>query len=275
MRLVNLLSVFLSTCVAKARALFFTPTTTTTSLTQEHLKAAKLCRDVYSDAIEKSDTFVESADTGAQATVSLDGTKAIVCFRGSNCLNDWRHNLSLSRVPFLSRKHSKPGLEVHSGFFIAHNSVKAKIYAKLNDIINAGKCESVLFAGHSAGATLAAICAFDFQNEKNLELEVVSLGSPKVGNAAFATEFNAQIRCTRIVNDNDGIPLAPLFGGYHHVGDEVIRLREFPPETCTEEKDDAQSLFSIFIRATRLEFIADHDIDAYVTTIEKSLKKET
>ena len=275
MRLVNLLSVFLSTCVARARALFFTPTTTTASLAQKHLKAAKLCRDVYSDAIEKSDTFVESADTGAQASVTLDGTQAIVCFRGTNCLNDWRHNLSLSRVPFLSRKHTKPSLEVHSGFFIAHNSVKAKIYAKLNEMINAGKCDSVLFAGHSAGATLAAICAFDFQNDKKLKLEVVTLGSPKVGNAAFATDFNAHIKCTRIVNDNDGIPLAPLFGGYHHVGSEVIRLKDFPPETRYEDKEEAQNLFKTFIRAMRLEFIADHDVDAYVTTMEKTLKKES
>lgn len=103
----------------------------TLALTAEHLSIAKLCRNVYSDEIESSESYVGSKDTGAQATVTRQGTKAIVCFRGSSSLVDWRTNLSMSKVPFLSRKHSKPELEIHSGFFIAHNSVKAKIYEKL------------------------------------------------------------------------------------------------------------------------------------------------
>jgi lysyl-tRNA synthetase class II len=57
-------------------------------LTQDHLHIAKLCRDVYTEEVEVSSGFVESKDTGVQATVSLDGSRAIVCFRGSSEIRD-------------------------------------------------------------------------------------------------------------------------------------------------------------------------------------------
>lgn len=266
MRFIALVSLVFSSCVSRISAIFSSPqqaankALTAASLTDEHLKAAKLCREVYSNRVESLSTFVESKDTGAQATVTLDGSRAIVCFRGSDSLTDWRSNFRVCRVPFLSRKHDKRENEVHSGFFIGHNSVKAKIYAKLNAIIESGKCDSVLFSGHSAGATLAAISAFDFRNDRGLPLEVITFGSPKIGNAAFAGDFNSAIRCTRIVNDNDCVALAPLFRGYRHVGRDVIHLREPEPGESLCAWDG---------------FIADHDIESYVATIERSLKKQT
>ncbi|CAN0418974.1 unnamed protein product [Ectocarpus sp. 12 AP-2014] len=239
------------------------------ALTHDHLKAAKLCRDVYAESVENnSDTYVESADTGAQATVTLDGTKAIVCFRGSNSAADWRTNFSLAKVPFLSRKHTKPELEVHSGFFVAHNSVKAKIYAKLNKILESGECTGILFAGHSSGV-MSAISAFDFQNDKNVPVEVVTFGAPKVGNAAFASDFNKAITCTRIVNDNDGVALAPMFGGYHHVGSNVIHMANL------RGGGGVRQFFSKLWSIVRLDSVSDHDIDDYVTNIERCLKKES
>ncbi|CAM9634757.1 unnamed protein product, partial [Pylaiella littoralis] len=267
MRFLKIFSVFFHTCITKVSAMFVAPQQAVpSSLTEQHLKAAKLCRDVYSDAVETADTFVESKDTGAQATVTLDGTKAIVCFRGTNCLTDWAHNLKMCRVPFLSRKHTNPELGVHSGFFIGHNSVKAKIYAKLNDMIKSGKCDSILFAGHSAGV-ISAISAFDFQNDRNIPIEVVTFGAPKVGNAAFAAAFNSRIKCTRIVNDNDGIAHAPLFTGYRHVGRDVIQLRD------TEPAPGGQKLWQALVNFARLDSLADHGIDNYIYNMEECLKK--
>ena len=264
MRLFAFATVFFNTCITKVSSFFVAPSSTEVApaLTEQHLRAAKLCSDIYSEDIELSDDFVESKDTYAQATVTLDGSEAIVCFRGSDSVSDWRSNFDMCRVPFLSRKHRNPELEVHSGFFIGHNSVKAKIYAKLNALVESGKCDSILFTGHSAGATLAKMCAFDFVNDKNLELSIISFGSPKIGNAAFAQNFD--LKCTRIVNDNDGIALTPLFSGYRHVGD-LIRLRNVAP---------AQSIWHALRNFARVDSVADHDIDAYIATMEHWLKKD-
>lgn len=274
MQYIKLLPVFIGSCVSQVSSLvsmsppaITSVPSSTSALTQDHLKAAKLCRDVYSETVESSDTYVESADTGAQATVTLDGSKAIVCFRGSDSATDWKTNFALTRVPFLSRKHTKPELEVHSGFFMGHNSVKAKIYAKLNKILESGECESILFAGHSSGV-MSAISAFDFQNDKNIPVEVVTFGAPKVGNAAFAADFNKAVACTRIVNDNDGVSLAPMFGGYHHVGGNVIHLAN------SHGDGGLFSFFSKLWNLIGLDSVSDHDIDDYVDNIEKSLKKE-
>lgn len=266
MRFMSYVSLFYSSCVARVSAMFVFPQAAVVhpALTDDHLKIAGMCRDVYCDKIESCETFV-SADTGAQATVALDGSQAVVCFRGSDSATDWWHNFKMCRVPFLSRIHKKPELEVHSGFFISHNSIKAKIYAKLNAIIESGKCDSILFTGHSAGATLAAISAFDFQNLSNLPVEVVTFGSPTIGNDAFACDFNSKIKCTRIVNDNDGIALAPLFSGYRHVGD-LIQLRNVAP---------AQGIWHALRNFARLDSVADHDIDSYSATMEHWLKKES
>ena len=273
MRVFAFPSVFFNTWVAKVSSCFLSPFSAqqaapapAPALTKQHLRAAKLCRDVYSADTESSGEFVESKDTGAQATVTLDGSQAIVCFRGSDSVSDWRFNFDMCQVPFLSRKHSDPDSHVHSGFFIAHNSIKAKIYAKLNAIVDSGKCESILFTGHSAGATLAKLCAYDFVNEKNLKLEIISFGSPKIGNAAFAQNFDAdsRLKCTRVVNDNDGVALAPLFSGYHHVG-ELVRLRNVAP---------AQSIWHALRNFARLDAVADHGIDAYIATMQHWLKKD-
>ena len=271
MRLFAFATVFFNSCITKVSSFFVAPSSIEVApapaLTEEHLRAAKLCRDVYSEDIESSDEFLESKDTYAQATVTLDGSQAIVCFRGTDSVSDWKSNFDMCRVPFLSRKHRNPELEVHSGFFIGHNSVKAKIYAKLNAIVESGKCDSILFTGHSAGATLAKLCAFDFVNDKNLELSIISFGSPKIGNAAFATGFGgSNIKCTRIVNDNDGIALTPLFSGYRHVGD-LIRLRNVV-------LNESQTLWNALRNFARLDSVADHDIDAYIATMEHWLKKD-
>jgi len=270
MRFLSYVSLLFSSCVSNVSALFVFKRTGVAhpSLTENHLKIAHMCRDVYCDKIESCETFV-STDTGAQATVTLGGSQAIVCFRGSDSLRDWKINFQMCKVPFLSRKHKKPELEVHSGFFISHNSIKAKIYAKLNAIIESGKCDSILFTGHSAGATLAAISAFDFQNLKSLPVEVVTFGSPKIGNAAFASYFNSEIKCTRIVNDNDGIALAPLFSGYRHVGRDVIHLRN---RALPEE--EGQNLWQALVNFARLDSVADHDIENYIDNMAKCLKKE-
>ena len=122
--------------------------------------------------------------------------------------------------------------------FIGHNSIKSKIYTKLNAFIESGKCDSILFTGHSSGGTLASISAFDFQNEKQLPIEVVTFGSPKLGNASLAAEFSKRIqRCTCIVNDNDAVPLVPLLRGYHHVG-KILHLRDIA--TSENLKDSAR-----------------------------------
>ncbi|AAR26956.1 FirrV-1-F2 precursor [Feldmannia irregularis virus a] len=237
------------------------------ALTDKHLELATLCRDVYCNGTESSDTYVKSNDTGAQATVRLKGKQVVVCFRGSDSPQDWKLNLQLYRVPFISRTHKNPANEVHSGFFIGHHSIKAKIYTKLNAFIASGECDSILFTGHSSGGALAAIAAFDFRNDKHLPVEVVTFGSPKLGNASLAVEYSERItRCTRVVNDNDAIALMPLSRGFHHVGN-TLHIQDIAPTTN-------QGVWHALSNFVRLDSVFDHGIESYIRTIEAHIDKQ-
>lgn len=243
-------------------------------ITEDHLKIAKMCRDVYSEDVEKLETFVESKDTGIQATVDIDGSRAVVCLRGSDAVVDWKNNFNIGKVPFLSRKHSDTGKMVHAGFFIGHTSVKGKIYSKLNAIVDAGHCKSILFCGHSAGAAHNALLAYDYVNKKNLPIEVVTFGAPRLSNKEFADDFDKMIKCTRIINDRDVIPLAPLkILGFHHVGSDLIHIKDgevFSEDNGTMNKIGwrLRGLFGLD------SGVRDHEISSYVEEIEKCLKKD-
>lgn len=241
-------------------------------LTEDHLKIAKMCRDVYSDEVETLDTFVESKDTGVQATVGLDGSRAVVCIRGSDERVNWKYNFKMGKVPFLTRKHTDPEKEVHSGFFIGHASVKGKIYNKLNTIVDSGECESILFTGHSAGI-IASLLAYDYLNKKDLPVEVVTFGAPRVGNKDFTDDFDSKIQCTRIINDLDVVPLAPLrILGYHHVGTNLIHIKN--AEVSSEENGVLNKMGWRLKGLFGLDAgVRDHDISNYVEEIEKCMKK--
>lgn len=242
-------------------------------LTEDHLKIAKMCRDVYSEEVEKLDTFVESKDTGIQATVGIDGHRAIVCLRGSDEGVNWKYNFKMGKVPFLTRKHTDPEKEVHSGFFIGHTSVKGKIYKKLNTIVDSGECENILFCGHSAGASQSALLAYDYLNKKNLPIEVVTFGAPRLSNKEFADDFDEKITCTRVINDRDVIPLAPLkVLGFHHLGNDLIHIKD--GEVYGEGHGTLKKAFWRFRGLFGLDAgVRDHNISSYVEEIEKYLKK--
>ncbi len=264
------LALFFTACFEKVAAIFDLSRGSVTPpiITEHHLNAAKMCRNIYS--VEDGENFIQSKDSGAQAIVTLDGSRAVVCFRGTDSAQeDWYSNLRLCKVPFLSRKHKNSRLQVHSGFFIGHNSIKDKVYAKLNEIVTSGGCESILFVGHSSGATLAELSAFDYTNNNNMRIEVVTFGSPKIGNAAFAKSFDATVACTRIVNNSDVIPLAPLFSGYYHVG-KLVRLRNVNLATTPEVVVSMRETLANF---AKLDTKEDHGIDAYIAAMRHLLKK--
>lgn len=241
-------------------------------LTTDHLFAARLCRDVYDEAVESLETFVESKDTGTQATISLVDRRAIVCFRGSDEATDWKNNFDVGMIPFISRRHPRSEKKVHSGFFVSHNSIKGKVYKKLNSMIDSGDCESVLFCGHSLGASLSNIAIWDFDNVDEIPMEVVTFGSPRIGNKDFSEEFNKEVKCTRIVNDRDIVCQAPFtFMGYHHVGD-TIHMRD--DEEVSGDLGFATKFFWGFLGFFNVfEYVQDHDMDSYISSIEKCLEK--
>ena len=80
--------------------------------------------------------------------------------------------------------------------------------------------------GHSLGGALAMIAAQDLTENFDLPqpVQVYTFGSPRIGNVAYASNYDQKIPATfRVVVDGDIIPGMPkMFGMYRHAGIEVL-----------------------------------------------------
>lgn len=87
-----------------------------------------------------------------------------------------------------------------------------------------GADKKVIVTGHSLGGALATFCALDLKLQHNeTDLQLYTLGSPRVGNEGFFNFFHNWIGdSVRIVHNFDIVPsLPPTFLGYHHIAREV------------------------------------------------------
>ena len=87
-----------------------------------------------------------------------------------------------------------------------------------------GADKRVVVTGHSLGGALATFCALDLKlQHSETDLQLYTLGSPRVGNDGFFTFFHNWIGdSVRVVHAHDIVPSLPLkFMGYHHIAREV------------------------------------------------------
>jgi len=110
------------------------------------------------------------------------------------------------------------GVRIHRGFLMCYEKVANKIYNGLlrNDVDN------ILITGHSMGAAIATICAYDLSETYcKLNAYCITTGSPRVGNYKFRREFNKAFKgnAIRLVNGNDIVAqLPPWWLLYFHCG---------------------------------------------------------
>jgi predicted lipase len=96
----------------------------------------------------------------------------------------------------------------------------------------------VLVTGHSLGAAMATLAAVDLANA-GYDTDLITFGSPRVGNKAFSEYVNNTVNGVnlRVTHGNDIVTVfPPQLTGYHHVGREVhyidpSTMYKLPPNT--------------------------------------------
>lgn len=194
-------------------------------------------------------SFVENKDTDTQVWIFWNMTKKsiVVAFRGTEQteFKDLLTDASLipSRIVTEDGRmtYSDESIDeqsdpwVHSGFLRGYLSVASEVKEILQQIVGKeSNSWEILFTGHSLGAALATLCAYDVAKMEESRkdklfssIDVYNYGSPMVGGEAFTTEFNALVpNCWRIVNENDAVCRLPRFLGYGHVGGKVTLYRD-------------------------------------------------
>ncbi|GFP81922.1 lipase [Phtheirospermum japonicum] len=163
--------------------------------------------------------------------VATDLNAIVIAFRGTQerSIQNWVEDLYWKQLDI-----DYPGVDgamVHHGFYTAYHNTSLRP-GVLNAVQKAKEIYGdikIMVTGHSMGGAMAAICGLDLRlslGEKNVQ--VMTFGQPRIGNAAFATYFNKIVPDTiRVTNDHDIVPHLPPYyhyfpqKTYHHFAREV------------------------------------------------------
>ena len=207
--------------------------------------------------------FVEDSRTDTQCAVwrSRRDRTVVVAFRGTEMDRplDFFTDVNFKPAPFEALAEMHSGEETHSaeaaaaevraprvhgGFLRAYESVRARVFAAVDDVIAAETHENareddhvttrdthtwhVFVTGHSLGGALATLFACELSRRSAsgsravgrdpLTVTMYNFGSPRVGDGVFCDAYNALVPdSVRVVNRADLVPTLPALLGYRHV----------------------------------------------------------
>lgn len=152
----------------------------------------------------------------------------VLLFRGTvNETNSWLENVHFMQIrakdtlivegreyPYFFSQDKKA--QVHSGYVLGIHYLWLELREFLMAELNNG-VERIICTGHSQGGALAQLfmAQLDLKSDfQNVDLMNYSFGSPKIGNQAFADDFNARFTqkngSFRFVNQDDLVCYLPL-----------------------------------------------------------------
>ena len=190
----------------------------------------------------------------------------VICFRGSNDLQDW-----ISNVRYCQRKAEKGAGKVHTGFVASLNHVYRDVlkYVEKNYDGNGITC-----MGHSLGGALATLMASRLanRNKSYVPIEIYTFGSPRVGNKKFVKALDKKdVTHHRFVNNNDCVPKLPWFQVYHHHGDLYYIDYDGNIHTTKSLTQTAKDQFRARRRARQKEEPFDYLYDHFLKRYHKKI----
>jgi predicted lipase len=149
--------------------------------------------------------------------------KLIIGFAGTYELRNWCINLRAHKTPYVCGDSNVCG-KIHAGFGYHYRSISQDIIEHANRYIQDATIENkqIVFAGHSRGGS-CILAALDVSYLPHCpEIVCYTYGSPRIGDALFASEFEKRIkRCYRVTNRFDLVTTLPAYIGFRHVGVSV------------------------------------------------------
>lgn len=210
--------------------------------------------------------WIDDVKTDTQAFVATKDKTIYIVFRGSSSKKDFQNDASVDKVPFVEK-----GEKVHIGFKTCWDAVKDDVCKSLDIALkNLGQeqaIDNIVICGHSLGAAISTLCAYEiYKIYKSNKIICCNIGSPRVGNKTFATNFNSSpIECLRIVHNNDVVTRSPIFG-YQHVD---VQLRIDDEGKVKKFMIDWERAWSYLKSMVTGKNIKDHMTNNYISAINK------
>ena len=193
---------------------------------------------------------------------SYSHASVMVSYRGTSNIINWLEDFTVVKV--CPKKYNIPQQDdtnrcFEKGFWEVYSATRAKVYAEIYRLAALHNTTAVIVTGHSLGAALATLLAFDlatdistkdarFEHRHRMKhtvtdnhtglsvtnIKLVTFGSPRVGNPSFVKAFQHYIDTsiiipTRITHASDIIPHTPfidkkwfLLGNFEHIPHEIF-----------------------------------------------------
>ncbi len=165
---------------------------------------------------------------GGRAYVATYGENIVVCFRGTGADDKREKRQNILTDANAIREHPSwitgdkyKKVRVHKGFSNEWQRMREQIMKH----VNAHPKKTLFVTGHSLGAALATLCAFDLAIHKDRSPYLFVSGCPRVGDGDFRSAFESVVpNCIRYVVNKDVVPRRPGWAlEYIHVG-ELLQL---------------------------------------------------
>eukprot|EP01138_Halocafeteria_seosinensis_P003081 gb/GECG01003149.1/.p1 GENE.gb/GECG01003149.1/~~gb/GECG01003149.1/.p1 ORF type:complete len:313 (+),score=31.07 gb/GECG01003149.1/:1-939(+) len=154
-----------------------------------------------------------------------DSGDVVVSFRGTEpkSLKDWIDDFKYAKMsPF--NETCSGGCKVHSGFYDSYHSLRSQILSGFRQL-EVTTSTAVHITGHSLGAAMATVAAYDLKITGYNVVQGFTFGDPRVGNKAFSQAFSrtlGQSTVYRVTHWRDPVPHLPLeLMDFYHVPTEV------------------------------------------------------
>lgn len=147
-----------------------------------------------------------------------------------------------------------------------------KVHADIRPYLR--KDHTIRVTGHSLGGAIAGIMA-GYLSAQGFKVErLVTFGEPKVTDRNGKKLFERNMRITRVVLENDVVPMLPpsgfIFAEYEHFGPEVV-LRDGRKYVYLPEHDSERLSIGDFWRNITDFSTKEHHINAYLDNIKSKV----
>ncbi|KAM7261108.1 hypothetical protein ACFE04_026583 [Oxalis oulophora] len=187
----------------------------------------------------------------------------VISFRGTATCHEWLENLRATLTPL---SHGPTGPMVESGFLSLYTSGAKSLQVMVREEISrllqryVDEPLSLTITGHSLGAALATLTAYDIKTtfKRSPLVTVISFGGPRVGNRSFREKLEKQgTNVLRIVNSDDLITKVPGFVLDYNESDVAINESDVAqlaglPSWILKRVEDTQLVYSEVGRELRL-----------------------
>ena len=147
---------------------------------------------------------------------NTDYDRLFVAFRGSIDLLNWIDDIQIRRIT----PYNDSNVEVEQGFYKAYRYLQPAIQESLLSLRDKYQTRRLMITGHSLGAALASIMAYETLDDYDVWL--INFGSPRVGNPAFVKALQSIEVIYRVVHYYDIVPHTPEEAlGYLHLPYEI------------------------------------------------------